>query len=60
MAKTFKVKLIKSTIGQTEKTRATVRGLGLRKLNSVRELQATDSNIGMAKKIPHLVQIIEN
>ncbi|MBT5827706.1 MAG: 50S ribosomal protein L30 [Alphaproteobacteria bacterium] len=59
MAKTFKVKLIKSTIGQNEKVRATVRGLGLKKINSVRELLATKDNLGMANKIAHLVKIIE-
>ena len=38
---TLKVQLVKSPIGTKESHRATVRGLGLRKLNSVSELQDT-------------------
>lgn len=39
--KTVKVQLVKSLIGTRESHRATVRGLGLRRLNSVSELQDT-------------------
>jgi large subunit ribosomal protein L30 len=59
MVKTFKVKLVKSSIGQNQKVRATIRGLGLKKINSVRELLATKDNMGMAKKISHMVEILE-
>jgi large subunit ribosomal protein L30 len=59
MAKTVKVKLIKSVIGQTQSVRATVRGLGLRKINSVSELAATKDIMGMVHKISHLVEISE-
>ena len=38
---TVKVQLVRSPIGTKESHRATVRGLGLRKLNSVSELQET-------------------
>ena len=38
---TVKVQLVRSPIGCKESHRATVRGLGLRKLNSVSELQDT-------------------
>jgi len=37
----LKVQLVKSPIGTKESHRATVRGLGLRKINSVSELQDT-------------------
>lgn len=38
---TLKVQLVKSPIGTKQSHRDTVRGLGLRKLNSVSELQDT-------------------
>ena len=39
MTKTVKVTLVKGLIGTRESHRATVRGLGLRRVNSVSELQ---------------------
>ncbi len=36
---TVKIQLVRSPIGTKESHRATVRGLGLRKLNSISELQ---------------------
>ncbi len=59
MAKKIKVKLIKSVIGQKQEVRATVRGLGLRKINSVSELAATKDVMGMVHKISHLLEILE-
>ncbi|MFZ8864921.1 MAG: 50S ribosomal protein L30 [Rickettsiales bacterium] len=59
MAKKIKVKLIKSVIGQKQEVRATVRGLGLRKINSVSELEATKDVMGMVHKISHLLEILE-
>jgi len=38
--------------------RATVRGLGLRKLNSVSELQDTPAVRGMINKISYLVKVL--
>ncbi|TDQ42476.1 50S ribosomal protein L30 [Tepidicella xavieri] len=57
-ANTIKVKLVRSPIGCKESHRATVRGLGLRKLNSVRELQDTPAVRGMINKVSYLVQVI--
>ena len=57
--KTLTVKLVKSPIGQRSDHRATVRGLGLRKVNSTRVLEDTPAIRGMVNKIPHLVEIIE-
>ena len=45
--KTVKVQLVKGLIGTREDHRATVRGLGLRRVNSVSELQDTPSVRGM-------------
>jgi large subunit ribosomal protein L30 len=56
--KTLMVKLVRSVAGTRESHRATVRGLGLRKLNSVSALEDTPSVRGMITKIQYLVQII--
>lgn len=56
--KTVKVQLVRSPIGCKESHRATVRGLGLRKLNSVRELEDTPAVRGMINKIDYLVKIV--
>ena len=55
--KTIKVKLVRSIIGTRESHRATVRGLGLRKLGSVRELEDTAAVRGMIHKVRHLVTV---
>ncbi|HLE12066.1 MAG: 50S ribosomal protein L30 [Bdellovibrionales bacterium RIFOXYD12_FULL_39_22] len=57
--KTITVKLKKSTNGITEKLKANVRGLGLRKINSTRTLENTPCVRGMIKKVIHLVEINE-
>lgn len=56
--KTVKVQLVKSPIGCRVDHRATVRGLGLRKVNSVRELEDTPAVRGMINKIRYLVKVI--
>ena len=58
MTKTVKIQLIKGLIGTREDHRATVRGLGLRKLNSVSELQDTPEVRGMINKIDYLVRVL--
>jgi large subunit ribosomal protein L30 len=52
-----KVQLVRSPIGCKESHRATVRGLGLRKLNSS-ELQDTPAVRGMINKISYLVKML--
>ena len=56
---TLKVKLVRSPIGARESHRATVRGLGLRKLNSESVLEDTPAVRGMINKISYLVQVID-
>ena len=56
--KTIKVKLVESPIGCKQSHRDTVRGLGLRRLNSVRELQDTPAVRGMVDKVSYLVQVL--
>lgn len=58
MANQIKVKLVKGLIGTRESHRATVRGLGLRRVNSVSTLEDTPAVRGMIKKVSYLVQVI--
>lgn len=58
--KMLKVKQIGSLIGETEKMRATVKGLGLKKVNAVKELKDTPEVRGMIRKVSHLVKIVED
>jgi len=55
----IKVKAIGSLIGCPEKQRATVRGLGLRRMHQIVERLDTPEIRGMVKKVPHLVAIVE-
>lgn len=57
-ASTVKVQLVRSQIGTRQSHRATVRGLGLRKLNSVSELPDTPAVRGMINKISYLVKVL--
>lgn len=56
--RTIKVKLVRSPIGCKASHRATVKGLGLRKLNSVRELEDTPAVRGMINKVSYLVTVL--
>jgi large subunit ribosomal protein L30 len=56
---TVKVKMVGSVIGCTDDQRATVRGLGLRKMHQVVERQDTPMVRGMIRKVSHLVAVIE-
>jgi large subunit ribosomal protein L30 len=58
MANTIKVHLVKGLIGTRQDHRATVRGLGLRRVNSVSELQDTPSVRGMINKVSYLVKVV--
>ena len=54
---TLKVTLVRSSIGCSERVRATLRGLGLRKLGSSRELENTPAVRGMVKSAIHLLKV---
>ncbi|MGD8895079.1 MAG: 50S ribosomal protein L30 [Acidobacteriota bacterium] len=58
-AGTVRIKMIGSVIGCPEEQRATVRGLGLRRLQQVVEREDTPMVRGMINKIPHLVAVVE-
>ena len=54
-----RVKQVKSEIGYDRRQRATLRGLGLRRMNQSVELEDTPAVRGMIKKVRHLV-IVED
>lgn len=54
--KKIKVTLVKSVIGTKQDHRATIRGLGLRKLNSSAMLEDTPAIRGMIRKVAYLVK----
>ena len=56
--KTLKVKLVKSVAGTRQSHRDTVRGLGLRKVNSTRTLEDTPAVRGMINKVAYLVLVL--
>ena len=56
----IKVTLTRSVIGFDQKQRATVRGLGLRKIGHVVEVEDTPSVRGMINAVRHLVAIVED
>jgi large subunit ribosomal protein L30 len=59
MSKMLRVKLVRSPIGYKQDQKATVRALGLRKLQSTVTHQDTPSIRGMINKISHLVEVEE-
>ncbi len=58
-AKTLKITLIRSTIGQVPKNRATVEAMGLRKLHQTVELPDNASTRGQIQKVRHMVKVEE-
>lgn len=57
MAKTLKVKLVKSIIGLSPKQEATVKALGLRRIRHVVEHEDTPSIRGMISKVVFAVEV---
>jgi large subunit ribosomal protein L30 len=55
----IKVKMVGSLIGCTDVQRATVRGLGLRRIHQIVEREDTKAVRGMVNKVPHLVTIVD-
>ena len=54
--KTIKVTLIRSLIGTMRSHRATVRGLGLRRINHAVQLPDTPATRGMLDKVSYLLK----
>ena len=59
MAQKIRIRLIRSTIRALPKQRATVRALGLRKIGSVSEQEASPAVLGMIRVISHMVSVEE-
>lgn len=56
---TIKVKQIKSRIGASVDQKRTLIALGLHKISQVVEIEDTPSNLGMVRKVHHLVVIVK-
>ncbi len=59
MNEKIKIKRVGSLIRQPKNQIRVVKGLGLRKTNSVREIEDTPSIRGMLSKVAHLVKVLD-
>jgi large subunit ribosomal protein L30 len=57
--KKIKITLVKSPIDRSERQKLTVQALGLNKMNSSKEVEATPQILGMVRKVNHLVKVEE-
>ena len=57
--KTIKVQLVKSFYGRGKEQIGTIRALGLRRLNDIKEHKDNDVIRGMIFKVKHLVKILD-
>jgi large subunit ribosomal protein L30 len=55
----IKIQYFRSGIGFNVNQKLVVKGLGFRKLNSIREVEDTPAIRGMVAKVSHLVRIVE-
>lgn len=55
----IKVKLVRSMSGHIQKHRATLRGLGLTRLNQTRILPDTPATRGMVAQVSYLLEVSE-
>ena len=56
----LRVRQVKSEIGYGRRQRATLRGLGLRRMNQTVEVEDTPAVRGMIRKVIHLVTVEED
>ena len=59
MNKKIKIKKVGSLIRQPQNQVKVVKGLGLRKTNSEREIEDTPAVRGMLSKVAHLVKVLD-
>ncbi len=57
--KRVRVRQVRSAIGYDRRQRATLRGLGIRRMNHSVELEDTPAVRGMIRKVLHLVHVEE-
>ena len=55
--KKIRITQVKSVIDRSERQKKTMEALGLRKLNSTVEVEATAQILGMVRKVDHLVKV---
>lgn len=55
----IKIKQVRSRIGRPKDQKRTLDALGLKKLNTVVEHEATPQILGMVNKIKHLITVVE-
>ncbi len=60
MSARLRIQWIRSQISCNRQQRATLRGLGLRRMQQVVEREDTPAVRGMIEKVRHLVAIVEN
>lgn len=53
----LKIRLLRSTIGTNKSHRETIRGLGLRRVNSISVLNNTPEVRGMLRKVKYLIDV---
>jgi len=58
--KRIRLKQVKSEIGYDRRQRATLRGLGIRRLHQVVEVEDSPSVRGMIQKVSHLITVVED
>lgn len=58
MADKIKVTLVRSTIGKLPKHKECVKGLGLRRIGHVVEVEDTPAVRGMINKVNYMVQVV--
>lgn len=57
--KKIKITQVKSVIDRPERQKKTVVALGLKKLNSSVEVEATPQILGMVRSVSHLIKVEE-
>jgi large subunit ribosomal protein L30 len=58
--KMMKVKLVRSVHGRLAAHQACVRGLGLRRMHHVVEVEDTPATRGMVNKVSYMVKVLED
>jgi large subunit ribosomal protein L30 len=56
----IKIKQTRSSIGQSERHRGTLRALGLGKIGRTAEHSESPQLAGMLRKVRHLVEVVED
>lgn len=59
MSKQITIKLKRSVIGCTDKQKATIKGLGLRRINHTKTLENTPAVRGMIKSMIQWLEIVK-